>query len=38
MRLLGCCDTRCCISWYAVYSAAEVAAEVAANGVLPKGG
>ena len=25
------------ISWYAAYSAAEVAAEVAANGVLPEG-
>ena len=38
MRLLGCCDAGCCISWYTVHSAAEVAAaEVAAAGVLPEG-
>ena len=31
-------DAGCCISWYTVYSAAEVvAAEVAAAGVLPEG-
>ena len=35
---MGCCDAGCCISWYAAYSAAEMAAEVAADGVLPEGG
>jgi len=35
---LGCYNTRCCISWYAAYSAAKVAAKVAVNRVLPEGG